>query len=289
MKNSSFKSLQVLALASLILFSACTKNNLVIDQDITAPLFAKFNTANPLDSSTFYYIKNTGNVIKLPVGLTSTSSEARTVKFNYASNSATPGVDYTAPQTMTFAPGSVIDTLVFAGNFDNFPSGRVDTVIITIDSTSDVKGAGYQSKYRIIMRKYCDVILADLLGDYDDTREYSSPYTAQSYGPYLTEVASIVPASATTATASLVNLYDYGWGNINATLDWSNDASFRVTIAQQATGTTEEINGVDYPLYVKTSASVPSTFSSCDRSITLFVDIIANNQNLASAYKIVMK
>lgn len=289
MKKLHSYSLTVLALAMLVFFSACKKNNLVIDQDVKAPVLAKFNTASAVDSVTTYYIRATGNVVKLPVGLTSAPESQRSVKFSYSSRTAIKGTDFNAPDSLIIPAGGLIDTLVFSGVFANFPATRIDTVTITIDPTSDVKGASYQSRYKIIMRKYCDVVLANLSGDYSNTREYSSPYTAQAYGPYLTSVTGLVATGPTSARCKLVNLYDFGWDDIDATLDWANPSAFKVTINQQATGTTETVGGVDYPAFVKTSATVPSTFSACDRSITLHIDYIANGQVLASAYRIWMR
>lgn len=282
MKKINSSRVLFLLMFFALAFSACKKNNLVIDKtDALAAAYAHFYTASAADTLANYAIKNTGNVIKIPLGISVVSNTARTVTLKYTSRRGfVNGIDFNAPASITFPAGSYMDTLVFAGVFASLSGNKVDTVVVTIDdSTSDVKGASYQSRYTIIMRQYCDVNLADLSGDYNNTRE-------PAYGPYTTSLLNLVSTGATSARANIVNLYDDGWNDLTVNLDWSNPSGFKATIPLQTTGSTDS-NGDE--IFVRTSASVPSSFSSCERSLTLYIDLVVNNVAATSSYKIVMK
>ena len=203
----------------------------------------------------------------------------RVVNLCYTSNSAVQGVQYNAPTSVTIKAGETLDTLRIAGLFSGYPlSSRVDTVYVKICG-GDVTPSSYWNNFRVILRKYCDVNLAALMGDYPNTNEYTSS-GAFSYGPYLTRVKNLVSTGPTSATGQMENLYDDGWSDINVTLNWSNPSAFSVTIPSQPTGKGYNV--------VSTGTN---TFSSCDRSFNLNVNLVnpTTGAVLSSNYKFVLK
>jgi hypothetical protein len=281
--NKLFYSLILLAVG----FAACKKNNYVVDQDpLTPGAVAKFNVLKTADTAGLYYIRNAGPTFNIPVGINTVSDKDRVVNLCYTSTNAVQGVQYNGPTSITIPAGKTVDTLRIQGLFAGYPtSTRVDTVYVKICG-GDVPASAYWSTYRIIMRKYCDVVLATVAGAYNNTNEYTSS-GAFSYGPYATTVTNLtmVAGSTTKATGTLNNLYDDGWNPITATFDWTDPAAFKVTIASQPTG--KSYSGA--PTNVRTSTTGTNTFNSCDRSITLAIDLVNGSTVIASAYRIVMK
>jgi hypothetical protein len=275
--NKLLRPLLFTALAALFVV-ACKKNNYIVDVDPTDPgAYAKFNVKATADTAGVYYIRSTGETYNIPVGITNTSSVDRVVNFCYTSNKAVQGVQYNGPTSVTIKAGQTLDTLRVQGLFNGYPlSSRIDTVFIKICG-GDVPASSYWNNYRLIMRKYCDVNLTALAGNYANTNEYTSS-GAFSYGPYLTKMKNIVSTGATTATAQIENLYDDGWSDINVVLNWTNPAAFTVTIPSQPTGKGYNV--------VSTGTN---TFSSCDRSISLNVNLVQGSTVLSSNYKFVMK
>ena len=284
MKNIEKFGFIILILAVII--SSCKKNNLVIGKDIEPPSFVKFNRLLATDTMKTYYINSAGNPFKLVVGLTTIADKDRTISFTYTSNTAVQGAQFNAPASIVIPAGKALDTLAFSGLFAGYTStAKIDTVKITI-SGGDVPASPYYSTYYLILRKYCDVVLPSLAGTYANTNEYNSDGTF-SYGPYTTVVKNLVATGTTTATGTVENLYNDGWNDINFTLDWTNPASFKVTIPTQLTG--KSYSGA--PTSVKTSTTVKSTFSSCDNSFTISVDLVnlSTSTTVSSAYKFVLK
>lgn len=267
--------------------TSCKKNNVVVDKNITAPPFAKFNTILAADTIATYYIKSSNAPYKLPIGVTNVSDKDRVIQLSYTSSTAVQGTQYNAPASITIHAGQALDSLTFSGLFAGFTSSRIDTVLITITG-GDVQASSYKNRYKLILRKYCDVVLTNLAGTYTNTNEYTSS-GAFSYGPYTTALTNVVQTGPTTATASLVNLYDDAWNDISCTLDWTLPSNFKVIIPLQPTG--KSYSGA--PTSVRTSTSgtaAPSTFSACDRSISISIDLVNNGTTvISSAYRFVMK
>jgi hypothetical protein len=288
------KTLFKITFAAVVALGAysCKKNNLVIDQDIEAPAYAKFNVKAPADTAQVYYIRNTNAPFKIPIGVTNVSSVDRTINLSYTSRTAVAGQQYNAPTSVVIPAGQTLDTLEVQGLFAGYASAtRIDTLYIKITG-GDVPASSYWKGYRLIMRKYCDVDINAFDGDYDGTLEYTAA-GAVGYGPYTTSISNITTTGATTATATIDNLYDYG-GAVNATFDWTNPAAFRVTIAEQNTGALVVSGGVTYALWIRTNGT-SSTFSSCENTVTVFIDAIAKNPttgvsagNFSTNYKITM-
>lgn len=241
---------------SLLFLTSCKKNNLVIDQGIVPPTFAKFNTILAADTIGTYYIKSTNDPFKLPVGITNVSGIDRTIQFSYSSNTAVIGEQYnTPPASLVIPAGKAMDSLTISGLFAGYPlSTRIDTLKIQI-SGSEVPASPYKSTYRLIMRKYCDVILADFAGNYQAIDN-------GNYGPYPMAIApgSFVSTGPTSGSMVIKNLWDYGVPtNVTVNLDWTSPANFTITIPDQVF-----VGGDD--IWIK--GTTAGTFSSCDQTFT---------------------
>ena len=124
-------------------------------------------------------------------------------------------------------------------------------------SGGDVPASPYKSTYYLILRKYCDVSVADFDGTYLNTDDNGT------YGPYTTMVTpgSAVSTGPASATITVENIWDPGVPVITTvSLDWSNPAAFTTTIADQ-----EYYAAAD--LWIKGVGT--GTFSSCDQSFVL--------------------
>ncbi len=288
------KTFLKITFAAVVVLGAysCKKNNYVVDQDIVAPDFVKFNVRATADTAAVYYVRNTNEPFKIPIGVTNVSSVDRTVQLSYTSNTAVAGQQYNAPTSITIPAGQTLDTLEITGLFSGYSSStRIDTLFIKITG-GDIPVNSYWKGYRLIMRKYCDVDFNSFAGDYDNTLEYTSSGTV-GWGPYTTTLSNIVSTGSMKATADIANLYDYG-GSVNAQFDWTNPAAFKVTIPEQNTGALVVSGGVTYALWMRTNGSA-STFSSCENTITVRIDAIAKDPstgavagNFSTNYRIVM-
>lgn len=225
-----------------------------------------------------YYIKDDPNsVFKLPIGLTKASSTPTVVNVTVTSNTgAALGTQYTLPATsVTIPAGKVVDSLSIKGLFAGYNSAttRVDTLLITIQS-GDYPQSDVNYTYKLVLRKYCDVIESQLTGNYTSTKDYYN-VTTVSGGSYTTSISNWVGTSATTATVIIKNLgatSDVGFGpflptdaaatGLTATLNWTNPANFTVTIPSQ--------NYVSsLYTYGASTISGSGTFSSCDQSFNI--------------------
>jgi hypothetical protein len=248
-----------LGLCGVLFFAACKKNNLVVDQDIVPPTYAKFNTIQETDTMGTYYVKSTNDPFKLPVGITTVANSDRTIQFTYT-GTGVQGTQFNAPASLVIKAGETLDSLTISGLFSGYPSSdRKDTMVISI-SGGDVPASAYKSKYYLILRKYCDVNLADFYGD------YTNSFDNENYGPYYTSIVagSAVSTGPTSGTIKVINLWDYFGGDPFPTttveLDCADPANFKVTIPDQKFLTSED-------LWIKGTATA-GTFSSCDQSFT---------------------
>lgn len=278
-----------IAAVILVGMSSCKKNNLVVDKDpvVTPPPFAEFLYSTFAKS---YYLKAVGTTpFAIPVGMTSVGSVDRTIQFSYTSpTGAVMGTHFNAPSSLILKAGMVLDSLKVTGIYAPYSMGRVDSVKVKITSGSVGAFAGKDSVW-LVMQRYCDVVLGDLSGDYLQTNEYNSAGAFQ-YGPYTTSLTNLVlvPGSTTKASGKIVNLYDDGWNDINCEIDWTSASNFKVTIPLQATG---KAYGGAPATSVRTSATRASTFSSCDRSIVLNIDLVnaATGAATTANYRIDLK
>lgn len=282
MKNLFYNRLTAFAAASILLLTACEKNNFVVDQDALTPdSYAKFNTIMPADTIAVYYINSTNNVFKLPVGVTNVSNQDRTVNFTYSSNSATMGDEYTAPASLTIPAGQAVDSLVIQGNYAAFGPSEIDTVTITIQGSGDIAASTYKQRYHVVMRRFCDETQIDIntfAGVYNNTIEVLANATTGAgtpYGPYTTTVSSITMTGATTARIAVENIFDDGWGPIEFNLDWTNPNDRQVRVIAQAAipgSDAGSLNGAyaGIPVAIRPHSNGQiGTFSVCDNRLVL--------------------
>ena len=203
--------------------------------------------------------------------MTTVSDKDRTIQLCYTSTTAVAGTQYTAPAQIVIPAGKSVDTLTILGLFAGYPSAsRKDTLFIKICG-GDVPASDYWSTYSLTLRKYCDIIFADLMGNYT-ANEFGSD-NSFSYGPYGTAVINLTSTGPTTASGDFVNLYDFGWNDIHFTMDWADPANFKINIPMQPTG-------IGDPAYVKSTAGLTNTFSSCDQTFSITVDLFDASQAL---------
>jgi hypothetical protein len=251
-----------IGISGAMLFVSCKKNNLVVDKDVVAPAFAKFNTIQTNDTMATYYVRSTNDVYKLPVGVTSVSNVDRTIQFTYT-GTAVMGTQFNAPASIVIKAGAALDSLTISGLFSGYPSSdRIDTIKIAI-AGGDVTANAYKSKYYLILRKSCNVNLPDFYGAYDNSLD--NPGTSDEYGPYSTEVVagSFVSTGPASGTLQISNVWDYGGNDITVNLDWSdpNPSNFKLTIPDQKYKTSAG-------WWIK-GTTAAGTFSSCDQTLTL--------------------
>ena len=261
--------------------TSCKKENVTVDKEAMKVSAAQFLPHSGNHRVT-YYIGSNGASFKIPVSMTDVSNVDRTLQFTYSSRTAIAGTQYNAPSSVVIKAGSSIDTLAVQGLFAGYPSAnRVDT--LKIKFTTSVKAIVLKDSVEVIMRKYCEPVLSSLQGLYARTNEYSSA-GAFSYGPYNTALKNASSSGTNMATALLENLYDDGWSDINCTLDWTNPANFKVTIPLQPTGSPNR------SVRTSVASGAVSTFSACDNTITLDIDILNTSTGavLSSKYRIVM-
>lgn len=271
------KTSSKIILACLILVVACKKQKIV-----TPPPMAKFNQT----SGSYFVVNSPTSSFKIPIGVTTASNVDRTINYTITSPSgAASGAQYAAlPGTLKIPAGKVVDSIEIKGLFAGFPGTRKDTLVLTITG-GDVPAASFNSSYTLIMQKFCDVVAANLTGDY--TRSTDTYGGAASTKPnYTANVSAWTPVTATSATVIIKNMgatSDNGWGpfaptdgalnpGIKATLDWSDPANLTVTIASQNYFNDGSGNS---------TVTGTGTFSSCDQSfkISFTVKYAGNGNN----------
>lgn len=262
-------SLNTLIASVLLLAIGCEKP--IDDEIILPPGYSEFGTSNL--SGKYFITNSASSAFKIPIGISNVATTDRTIQLAITSpTGAVAGTQYTAPTSIVIPAGKALDSLAIKGLFAGYPTGRRDTLVIKI-SGGDVPVNTYNTTYTLVMQKYCDVSLAALAGDYDNTRETNSS-GGSPYGPYTVKLKSMQALTATTGKGVIENLWDSGLGDININFDWTDPANFSVSIPQQYTGQDYDIG---QPLDVRTSPGQPNSFSSCDQSISLTVDFIVRN------------
>ncbi len=253
--------------------SSCKKNNLVVDVSpiVTSAPYAEMMLAS-FSAKSYNLVPPTPTAYAIPIGVTTVASSDRTVNFTYTSSTgAVMGTHYTAPASLTIKAGQVIDSLKITGILAPYTTGRIDTLTVKISGGGALPAFPGKDSVKLVIQRYCPVVIAALSGDYNSSNEYNSAGVFQ-YGPYTISCINLVmvPGSTTKASCKFVNLYDWGWNDVSGELDWTNPSNFKVTIPQQATGAV----GAGNPPFVRSSTTKTSSFSSCDGSITLYCDLL---------------
>ena len=270
---------------SLVLIFSCKKQETPIP-----PPVAKFSTT----TGNYFVVNSSSSSFKIPVSVTAATNVDRTINYTVTSPSgAAAGSQYVAlPGSIVIPAGKVIDSIELKGLFSGYPtSTRKDTLDIKITG-GDIPIAGYNNSFRLIMQKFCDVVPANLTGDY--TRSTDTYNGAASTNPnYTANISAWTPVNATSATIMIKNMgatSDNGWGpfastdaalnpGIKATLDWSNPANLTVNIASQNYFNDGSGNS---------TVTGSGTFSSCDQTFTISftVKYAGNGNNYTSVARL---
>jgi len=225
-----------------------------------------------------YFVDNSPTtVFNVPIGVTTAAKVDRKVNFTISSpTGAAANTQYTVAGTtpvgttgavagtITVPAGSSVASIPVRGIFAGYGNSRRDTLVITLTG-GDVPASKFNSVYRLFVTQFCPVSLPALAGTY--TRAFDTQVGSPTYGPYTVTVATPTPASGTTGTIVLTNLFDWPSGPINVGLNWTNPAAFTATIADQfifnyTPTAPARIRGVG-----------TSTFSSCSQSFSLSYEI----------------
>ncbi len=274
------------AVVALLMFglTSCEKNNFAVDQDPLNPgAAAKFNvnTSSAKDSVDFYFVSSSNNTFKLPIGVTNVANVDRTVSLTVDYGSAVEGVQVNSiPTSLVIPAGEAEDSLVISGLFSGYSDpDRLDTIIITINENSDFKKFFNKTRYKVIVRQFCDeadVVLNNLLGLYDNTIEQLD--AGAPYGPYTTEVTTVTSTGPTTAHIGIANIWDTGWGPMTFELDWTDPANRVVRVVEGAVPGSDagDLAGslAGQPVYVKPHPTAgEGTFSYCSQSFDLTIQL----------------
>ncbi len=253
-----FYKLMIAGAMATVLFAGCDKNE-NIGNVIVPPSQAHF--ANNLAGA--YYVQNDpASVFKVPVGTTTISSSARKVTFSITSPTGAGAAQYSLPggNTITIPAGKALDSITVKGNFAGFPGSRTDTLTFKITG-GDVAPATYNDTYKLVMTKYCNVVLSSFTGNY--TKCFDIQTGSPTYGPYAINITSAVALTATTGYVMMPNIWDAGGPAVRVNLDWTNPANFTTSIPAQFL-----YNDPTYGAATITGVGTGS-FSSCDNTFSL--------------------
>jgi hypothetical protein len=220
-------------------------------------------------------------VKKVPIGITTASDQDRTVNFEITSpTGAQQGVHYNVSgKSLVIKAGQTIDSLTISAVFAQYQAGRKDTLKIRLVDGGSVPASKYNNEFILVVRGACfegeisdPVALASLRGTYANTRE---DWGGQAYGPYTTTISSATLTSASTATITVTNIFDFGWAPITFTLDWTTINDRKITLVQQtniAAASTAFGAGQAGTIQVGPHAQI-GTFSYCNQVLTLRMNI----------------
>jgi len=266
--RKSLKRLSAICSFSLLLGVAlfsCSKDD---DKILQPDQVAFFVPATPVGN----YRITSDEVFKIPVGLTTPLSGGKTLTVNISSSSTTgavEGSEYTYNKTVSFSADKIVDTIYVQANLAKYTGGEKDTVTFTFSDPS-VTSPTLNNRFTVNISGPCfegDIAFADLIGDYPET------YENGSYGPYTSSISDLAPGSSpNTAKATINNIYDNDI-SAQATFDYSTVGAFTVTVEPQATGFTA--GGL--PLFIRTTPSTTSTFSYCNKTFTIYLDLYTSS------------
>lgn len=251
MYKNTFKILTGGVLLVLFSFISCKKQGVTI-----SPLQAHF-----AEESGGYYVENsTSTVFKVPVGLTTPTTQDRTFNFTVSSpTGAAAGAQYNiASNSVTIPAGSAIGYIDVNGIFAGYATDRKDTLVLTLTG-GDATIASFSNTFTLAMQKYCPVDLNDLLGVYNNSFDIQPP--SPNYGPYPTAISDVESTGATSGKITIENFWDVG-GSITVNLDWSDPSNFTTNIPSQFLYNDSRYGAATISPVGK------GKFSSCDKSFT---------------------
>lgn len=265
--------------ASAMILTGCDKTK---PYDVATPP-AEVHFLGP-KNQTYAVLSDPAPTFYVVVGTTTKENVNRTAQLNISSPSGLVlNTDYTVSRTeLNFPAGKTLDTIAINANFASFPFGSKDTLILTL-STPSIQPAAFQDTIRLIVTgpsacSEANPTLSDLLGDYANTFEvYGS---GSPYGPYVTSISSATASGPTSAVIVVENIYDFGWGPINFTLNWTDPSNptTQVVASNAISGADAgDVFGANYagqPLAVRPpagplSSSEFGTYSYCDQTFVL--------------------
>ncbi len=268
----------MLLAATVVLGVGCDKNK---PYDLITPVPAvHFDGAA---TQTYSVLVNPTPAFAVNVGTTDVSSADRTVGYTITSSTgAVVGNQYTVSGTagtVTIPAGQSVATFNIQANYDSYTSGRIDTLLVTLNEPS-VTVADFQNTLTVILRGPCfegDVDPAAFVGSYENTNE---DFGGSAYGPYTTTVSNPVLTSPTTATIKITNIWDNGWGPITFVMDWTDPANRTLTVVQQTSGIADASTiGAAYAgnqVAVRPFVGETGTFSACDGTLTVKMQLGVN-------------
>ncbi len=231
---------------TIVLISSCNKNDPY--ELVTPGEFVHFLGAK---SQSYILNVNPAPKYQLTVGTTDVSTASRTVTYKLTSpTNAVQGTHYTiSPATLTIPAGQATATIDIQGIYSEYATGRKDTLIFTLVNPS-INPATFSDTIRLAIKGPCldgDLVATPpftLIGTYPNTND-NGIFGAS--GPYAASVVSVTPLTAITARAVINNVWDFGFGNINFILDWTNPLN-TFTKVESPTVTTANA-GVFNPAY----------------------------------------
>jgi hypothetical protein len=262
----SNKNIFLGALAMLLVLGSCVK------QKFTTPELAEFASSSTSNTGAYFIPDDPNSTFKVPIGITTSSDKDRVINFTITSpTGAAAGQQYTIGATsITIPAGKVVDSIPIKGIFAGYPAGRKDTLVFTITGGDAPIFTTYKT-YTLVLQKYCNVVLNDLLGTYTNVVDYDDQ--GNPYGPYSVTVTG-TSTGPTSAKLVIPNLAAAAFGpfdpttdasaspGITVNLDWSNPANFVTIVPTQSFykdatyGPAQMVSGT-------------GTFSSCDGTLTL--------------------
>lgn len=261
----TFFHLGGLSLMMALVFAGCKKEDTLVIPDEYAHFLNQGGDS--------YFVTAPNTTYSLSIGTTNVSDADRTISFSVSSpTGAVEGTHYTlSTHSITIPAGQSKATVTVSGDYNEYTSGRKDTLIFTINDPS-VEAAPYNREFKLFMRGPC------FDGEVDDITIMGGAFAntfegGGSYGPYTVTVSSLTQTGPTTATAQISNLWDY-FGPVTINFDWTDPNNTIVSIPLQQT---DQDYDVGQPFLIRTSPGQVSKFSVCNNKITLTVDIIVNN------------
>ncbi len=260
----SSRNTYLILLLTALGMGACQK------QQITTPAFSEFTATVRSNKGSYFIPDDPASVFKIPVGISVPSNKDRVITFSVSSPSgALPNKQYSLQDStsITIPAGTVIDSIPVKGIYAGYSDGHTDTLVFTLTggdvSVSPVSAA---TRYTLTMQHYCQVILSDLQGQYNNC--YDLQAGSPPSGPYPISFPQVVSTGATTATATMVDLWGVGT-SLTLNLDWTDPGNFKTIVPQQ-------ILYVD-PTYgpITISPAGTGTFSSCNDTFTISYSISA--------------
>lgn len=208
---------------------------------------------------------------KVTVGTTDVAATDRIVTYKVTSKTgAVEGTEYTLSPAgaVTIPAGKTTADIVITGDYIHYESGRKDTLLFTLGEPS-IKVADFMNEAVVVMRGPCfdgDVTLSEMAGDYANSTDADEPL-------YTVKVTGLEETSPTTGKGVIANLWN-GSAPVIITFDWTDPTNIKTAIAWQPMG-------FDYaagnPYAIRTTPGKKSTFSICDQTITLRVDLIVED------------